>query len=109
MAELVDESYRKAGSVKSVKMLDDLKNLGYQYATKAGFSISMDDMVIPKEKTAQLKKAQVDVNKINMQHLVDLRIWDQVVEGRAALEVLKTIDHAKTAIVTDDYNQFMSG
>ena len=50
MAELVDESYRKAGSVKTVKMLDDLKNLGYSYATKAGFSIGMDDMVIPKER-----------------------------------------------------------
>ena len=84
MAELVDESYRKAGSVKSVKMLDDLKDLGYQYATKAGFSISMDDMVIPKEKTTQLKKAQVDVNKINMQHqdglITDGERYNQVID-----------------------------
>ena len=84
MAELVDDSYRKAGSVKSVKMLDDLKNLGYQYATKAGFSISMDDMVIPKEKTTQLKKAQVDVNKINMQHqdglITDGERYNQVID-----------------------------
>ncbi len=84
MAELVDESYRKAGSVKSVKMLDDLKDLGYQYATKAGFSISMDDMVIPKEKTTQLKNAQVDVNKINMQHqdglITDGERYNQVID-----------------------------
>ena len=84
MAELVDESYRKAGSVKSVKMLDDLKNLGYQYATKAGFSVSMDDMVIPKEKPTQLRKAQVDVNKINMQHqdglITDGERYNQVID-----------------------------
>ena len=84
MAELVDESYRKAGSVKSVKMLDDLKDLGYQYATKAGFSVSMDDMVIPKEKTTLLKKAQVDVNKINMQHqdglITDGERYNQVID-----------------------------
>ena len=84
MAELVDESYRKAGSVKSVKMLDDLKDLGYQYATKAGFSVSMDDMVIPKEKTTQLRKAQVDVNKINMQHqdglITDGERYNQVID-----------------------------
>ena len=84
MAELVDESYRKAGSVKSVKMLDDLKDLGYQYATKAGFSVSMDDMVIPKEKTTQLKNAQVDVNKINMQHqdglITDGERYNQVID-----------------------------
>jgi len=84
MAELVDESYRKAGSVKSVKMLDDLKDLGYEYATKAGFSVSMDDMVIPKEKPSQLRKAQVDVNKINMQHqdglITDGERYNQVID-----------------------------
>ena len=84
MAELVDESYRKAGSVKTVKMLDELKNLGYLYATKAGFSIGMDDMVIPKEKEGQLKKAQTDVNKINMQHqdglITDGERYNQVID-----------------------------
>ena len=84
MAELVDESYRKAGSVKTVKMLDDLKTLGYTYATKAGFSIGMDDMVIPKEKAGQLRKAQGDVNKINMQHqdglITDGERYNQVID-----------------------------
>ncbi|MEC9297577.1 MAG: DNA-directed RNA polymerase subunit beta', partial [SAR324 cluster bacterium] len=84
MVELVDESYRKAGSVKTVKMLDDLKNLGYSYATKAGFSIGMDDMVIPKEKAVQLKKAQGDVNQINMQHqdglITDGERYNQVID-----------------------------
>jgi DNA-directed RNA polymerase subunit beta' len=65
-------------------MLDDLKDLGYQYATKAGFSVSMDDMVIPKEKPTQLRKAQVDVNKINMQHqdglITDGERYNQVID-----------------------------
>ena len=84
MAELVDESFRKAGSVKTVKMLDDLKNLGYAYATKAGFSIGMDDMVIPEEKESQLKKAQSEVNIINMQHqdglITDGERYNQVID-----------------------------
>ncbi|MBL7034257.1 MAG: DNA-directed RNA polymerase subunit beta' [SAR324 cluster bacterium] len=84
MAELVDESYRKAGSIKTVKMLDDLKKLGYFYATKAGFSIGMDDMVIPKEKSVLLKKAQGDVNKINIQHqdglITDGERYNQVID-----------------------------
>ena len=42
MIELIDTSYRNAGSVKTVTMLDELKRIGYQYATEAGFSISMD-------------------------------------------------------------------
>ena len=84
MAELVDESFRKAGSIKTVKMLDDLKNLGYAYATKAGFSIGMDDMVIPEEKESQLKKAQSEVNIINMQHqdglITDGERYNQVID-----------------------------
>ncbi|MBS1255425.1 MAG: DNA-directed RNA polymerase subunit beta' [Deltaproteobacteria bacterium] len=84
MAELVDESYRKAGSIKTVKMLDDLKNMGYAYATKAGFSIGMDDMVIPEEKEGQLRKAQTDVNTINMQHqdglITDGERYNQVID-----------------------------
>ena len=84
MAELVDESFRKAGSIKTVKMLDDLKNMGYAYATKAGFSIGMDDMVIPKEKESQLNKAQSEVNIINMQHqdglITDGERYNQVID-----------------------------
>ena len=84
MTELVDESFRKAGSVKTVKMLDDLKNLGYAYATKAGFSIGMDDMVIPEEKESQLKKAQSEVTIINMQHqdglITDGERYNQVID-----------------------------
>ena len=84
MTELVDESFRKAGSIKTVKMLDDLKNMGYAYATKAGFSIGMDDMVIPKEKESQLNKAQSEVNTINMQHqdglITDGERYNQVID-----------------------------
>ncbi|MED6340119.1 MAG: DNA-directed RNA polymerase subunit beta', partial [SAR324 cluster bacterium] len=84
MTDLVDESFRKAGSIKTVKMLDDLKNLGYTYATKAGFSIGMDDMVIPEEKETQLNKAQSEVNLINMQHqdglITDGERYNQVID-----------------------------
>ncbi|MAU07890.1 MAG: DNA-directed RNA polymerase subunit beta', partial [Deltaproteobacteria bacterium] len=68
MSELVDVAYRTAGSVKAVEMLDELKRIGYSYATWAGFSIGMDDMVIPAEKQALIDEAQEQVNEINTQH-----------------------------------------
>jgi len=34
----------------TVKMLDKIKSLGFNYATKAGLSIGIDDMVIPDSK-----------------------------------------------------------
>ncbi len=82
--ELVDIAYRRAGSVKTVKMLDAMKRLGYQHATAAGFSISMHDMVIPPQKGPLLDDAQQKVNKINSQYqdglITDGERYNQVID-----------------------------
>ena len=84
MSELVDVAYRTAGSVKAVEMLDELKRIGYSYATWAGFSIGMDDMVIPAEKQALIDEAQERVNEINTQHqdglITDGERYNQVID-----------------------------
>ncbi len=84
LGELVDISYRRAGSVKTVEMLDALKKLGYSYATSAGFSIGMHDMVIPAQKAVLLKEAQGTVNKINSQYqdglITDGERYNQVID-----------------------------
>ena len=84
MAELIDVAYRTAGSVKTIKMLDDMKNLGYRFATKAGFSISMMDMVIPNEKQELLGQAQKKVTEINGQYqegvITDGERYNQVID-----------------------------
>ena len=84
MSELVDVAYRTAGSVKAVEMLDELKRIGYSYATWAGFSIGMDDMVIPVEKQALIDEAQERVNEINTQHqdglITDGERYNQVID-----------------------------
>jgi len=65
---LIDYSYRVAGNVKTVNMLDKLKDLGFYHAAKAGFSICMDDMVIPEAKGALLDKGFKEVEEIQQQH-----------------------------------------
>ena len=84
LVELIDHSYRQAGNVKTITMLDELKHIGYQYATEAGFSISIDDMVIPEEKSDLLKQAQIKVNEINSQHqdglITDGERYNQVID-----------------------------
>lgn len=108
LSELVDVTYRRAGSVKTVKMLDSLKSMGYIYATRAGFSISMDDMVIPEQKKILLSDAQKKVNEINTQHqdglITDgerynqvIDIWARVTE-RVADEMLSGLSQEMTDI-----------
>ena len=49
LADLIDYCYRFGGDKKTVILSDRLKDLGYRYATIAGISISIDDMLDPFE------------------------------------------------------------
>ena len=50
LGQLVNYCYLKFGLQITVHMLDEVKNLGFLYATRAGISIGVDDMVVPGEK-----------------------------------------------------------
>ena len=47
LSQLVQYCYLKFGLQITVQMLDEIKNLGFLYATRAGISIGIDDMVVP--------------------------------------------------------------
>jgi DNA-directed RNA polymerase subunit beta' len=68
LANLIDEAYRRCGDKQTVILADRLKDLGYYYATKAGFSICVDDMSIPESKKEILGKATEEVLEIQNQY-----------------------------------------
>ena len=68
LGELIDACYRLCGQKQTVLMADKLRTLGYQYATIAGISISIDDMLIPKRKNELLEAAQTEVRDIEEQY-----------------------------------------
>ena len=49
LTQLVQYCYLKYGLQITVQMLDEVKKLGFLYATRAGISIGIDDMVVPEE------------------------------------------------------------
>jgi len=94
LANLIDYCYRYCGEKKTVLLSDRLKDLGYRYATLAGLSISIDDMLIPSNKAALLEEAQKEIEKIQDQYTDGLitdgerynkviDIWAQVTENIA--------------------------
>ena len=64
VARLISECFRKAGHLKTVKFLDDLKNLGFTYATKGGLSVAISDVLVPTQKITIIDKAQKEVDRI---------------------------------------------
>ncbi|MBU0549659.1 MAG: DNA-directed RNA polymerase subunit beta' [Candidatus Omnitrophica bacterium] len=68
VADVIQECYKRFGHSHTIKLLDDIKILGFEYATLGGISIAVEDLKIPKEKSEVLKKAQDQVHKVEEQY-----------------------------------------
>jgi DNA-directed RNA polymerase subunit beta' len=68
IARLVGEAYRVAGTKATVILCDRLKDLGYEYATRAGVSIGVKDLKIPQKKVGILETSQSEVDFIEGQY-----------------------------------------
>jgi DNA-directed RNA polymerase subunit beta' len=102
LQSLVSYCHVRLGHEMTVKMLDDLKTLGFLYATKAGISIGIDDLVTPDAKRTLVEKADKDVINVEQQYLDGVitngerynkvvAIWSEVTD-RVAKEMFKAMD-----------------
>ncbi len=99
---IVSFCHIRLGHEMTVKMLDDLKTLGFLYATKAGISIGIDDLVTPDAKKMLVGKADKDVVDVEQQYLDGVitngerynkvvAIWSEVTD-KVAKEMFKAMD-----------------
>jgi len=68
IAKLVSSAYRDAGSKATVILCDQLKTLGYEYATRAGVTIGVKDLTIPVAKKSIIEAAKNEVSDIELQY-----------------------------------------
>jgi DNA-directed RNA polymerase subunit beta' len=103
ISRLINASYRGLGLKETVVFADQLMYTGFRYATRAGVSIGIDDMVIPAEKKGILVEAETEVNEIQEQYQSGLvtagerynkvvDIWSRTNErvAKAMMEVIGT-------------------
>lgn len=65
---LIDYTYRHAGTKDTVILADRLKDIGYEFATRAGISICINDMKIPAAKEVLVTKAEKEVADVSQQY-----------------------------------------
>jgi len=68
VGEIVAQCYKRFGHQRTIQLLDDIKRLGFQFATLGGMSIAIDDLKIPVEKPVVLKEAKEEVAKVEDQY-----------------------------------------
>ncbi|MBT9537610.1 MAG: DNA-directed RNA polymerase subunit beta', partial [Nitrospirae bacterium] len=68
LTKIVEYSYANAGKRATVVFLDNIKKLGFEYATKSGVSICMADMHIPSKKADMIREAEHEVIDVQKQY-----------------------------------------
>ena len=67
ISRLINKSYREVGLKAAVIFADKLMYMGFEFATKSGVSIALDDMTVPEQKTNILSDAENQVQGIQDQ------------------------------------------
>ena len=67
ISSLIDTCYRKAGLKRTVIFADQLMYMGYEFSTKSGSSIGIDDFIIPDDKEKIVLEAEKEVKDIEAQ------------------------------------------
>jgi len=65
---LIETVFKTKNAYLTVQLLDKLKAVGYKYATYFGATLSMDDIIVPKEKESMLDRANKEVVGIYEQY-----------------------------------------
>src|SRR5205814_7236609 len=109
LGQVVQYCYLRFGLETTVEMLDQIKEVGFTHATRAGISIRIDDLVIPGNKAAMVKKAEKEVVAVESQYMEGaitkgerynkvIAIWSEVTEqvGREMFQALEDMDKKGT-------------
>jgi len=68
VSDIVLSCYKRFGHSVTIKLLDDIKRLGFEMGTLGGISIGIDDMTVPVEKQEVLKESKEEVAKVEDQY-----------------------------------------
>ena len=97
ISRLINASFRQCGLRDTVIMADKLMYTGFTYATRAGISICVDDMLMPPQKSTLIEAAEKEVMEIHTQYtsglVTDGERYNKVVDiwGRTGDMVAKAM------------------
>jgi DNA-directed RNA polymerase subunit beta' len=108
ISKLINEAFRRVGIRETVIFADKLMYTGFSFATRAGLSICVDDLLIPEQKAGIIDQSEKEVKEIERQYTSGLvtqgERYNKVVDiwGRAGDQIAKAMmDQLGNQKVTD--------
>lgn len=84
LREIIGDIINITNVPKTAKFLDDIKTLGFRTAFQGGLSFSINDLIIPDNKTQLLENAKVEVEEVwenyNMGLITNNERYNQIVD-----------------------------
>ncbi|WP_415782736.1 DNA-directed RNA polymerase subunit beta' [Cohnella lubricantis] len=84
LGQIIGECFNRYQTMMTSVILDNIKQLGFTYSTRAGITVAVADVMIPKEKVDILKKSDDSVKTITTQYrrglITDEERYDRVIE-----------------------------
>ncbi len=93
ISNLINQCYRRLGLKDTVVFADKLMYLGFRYATMAGITVGIEDLIIPDEKKKALESAEKEVEKIQRQYASGL-----VTDGERYNKVVDIWSHTSDTV-----------
>ena len=90
---IAGQVHRQMGNRRTAEFVDRLKQMGYQYATLAGVTISIDDVVVPDSKEKIIDQAMAEVGRIRDQYANGI-----ITEGERYNRVIDIWTHATASV-----------
>src|SRR5713226_9521948 len=68
LRQVITDCFKEYGRTKTVELADEIKRLGFAYATKAGVTIAISDAKVPSGKQEELAKADAKITELDEQY-----------------------------------------
>ncbi len=100
LANIIADCHINRGREETLSLLDELKKIGFQAATRAGLSFGKDDMLVPPSKSDIIAETQKEVEAIQKANNRGI-----ITEGERYLKVVDAWTHARERIGDDMLNE----
>jgi DNA-directed RNA polymerase subunit beta' len=94
---VVQDCYKRIGIDRTSDVVDQIKNIGFHYATKSGVTMSVSEIKVPEEKTEILADAEQRVQEINDQYQMGLITEQERYD--ATVDVWNTATESVTSVI----------
>ena len=108
LRQILEKVINTHGASVTAEVLDQIKTMGYKYATQAAMTVSVSDMIVPEKKQQLLDDAQATVDRISLNYRRGLVTEEE--RYRAVVETWGEADKELTELLMeglDEYNSIL--